>query len=491
MKFSSSFKQRLNNQAERGLARRVLPLASFVLALALTTGCARPAAKRPTPQPTFANLGLHSLTDPGLKDFMERRLHQSLAQWPLRQWDYWHLTLAAWYFDPRLKEARDQWQRAKTELAAAHEGANATQARPSPAAEWLPPALSIRSPSLVIIQPPAAFSLPPGGAIQFQGKLGVKVTPRLAQAELAAESARCRMDEVAWEIRAEVRRSLVAYSTIVESEGLLGQVKKLYAKRLNSDKSPPEENPASKLARAQLRVQLALARLELVRTKLQETDARFRLARALALPPGGLLDVRIEYNLSRRTGGQWHAEDLRRRALQSRADMVQALARYRAAETGLRIAVLGRHRLAAMPTTYAWDQQRNRWVVSLKPPLPEKVLRGRAVERAEAKRVAAAARLLSLQTDIIDEVNRSVQEYRLAVQQLDATDDLIVAVLRQYAIAGRQVGAGAGDAPDPLLAGMRLVSLGVSKLGAQVQLQNALGSLDDSVQLPLEMIDPH
>lgn len=94
--------QRLSRQASR-TARIGLACVSSLWLLFLATGCARFGRPQFPPETTAANFDRHALANPGLKQFMEQQLRKPLEEWPLHEWDYPRLTLAAWYFQPQFQ----------------------------------------------------------------------------------------------------------------------------------------------------------------------------------------------------------------------------------------------------------------------------------------------------------------------------------------------------------------------------------------------------
>ena len=81
---------------------------SLVLLLAATGGCLHVE-----PRPLSAEEGARafearSLSESGLRGFLELGLAEPLSEWPLRRWDLKQLTLAAVYFRPSLAVARAQ-----------------------------------------------------------------------------------------------------------------------------------------------------------------------------------------------------------------------------------------------------------------------------------------------------------------------------------------------------------------------------------------------
>src|SRR5439155_4904902 len=155
-----------------------------------------------------AALELRTLTEPGLKDFLEKSIGRELTQWPIRTWDFDTLTLAAFYFHPSLDLARAQWSVAKAGIITAG-------GRPNPNITLAPeysfnPGRGV-SPWL----PLASFALP----IETAGKRG----HRIARAQELSEAARLNIATAAWQVRSRVRVALLERNAAQQRENVLQQ----------------------------------------------------------------------------------------------------------------------------------------------------------------------------------------------------------------------------------------------------------------------------
>src|SRR5438105_1382422 len=89
-------------------------------------GCARFHGQPLSAERARADLEARSLTDPGLKSFLETNLHAEVSPWPLPSWNLSNLVLAAFYFHPDLDVARAQLSGAKASRITAGERPNPT-----------------------------------------------------------------------------------------------------------------------------------------------------------------------------------------------------------------------------------------------------------------------------------------------------------------------------------------------------------------------------
>lgn len=168
-------------------------------------GCAHFHDQPLSAEKSRADFESRSLADPGLKAFLATNLPAESAL-PVA-WDFNHLSLVAYYFNPDLDVARAQ-------LAGANAAGVTAGARPNPTVGVNAAYSSTVSvPSPWIITP--SLDLP----IETMGKRGY----RLAQSAHLSEAARCALASAAWQVRSEVRKNLLALYAASENATLLQQ----------------------------------------------------------------------------------------------------------------------------------------------------------------------------------------------------------------------------------------------------------------------------
>lgn len=408
--------QRLARQAGNTRGICVACHAGLLLVL-LATGCASLARRQSPSPPLAANVGQRTLTDSGLKQFIEQQSRELLDQWPLQTWDFPRLTLAASYFNPGLVSARRQWQRAEIELAAAHGQPKSDEAHANsfPANALLVPFETIER--KVDAAPPHGEQLAPAHTnVESPPRLSSKGARRIAETERAAQSARRHLETVAWQVRAALRTNVIAYVAVQRGISLLEEMEATCVKLVDSHESRPAPGALSSVERSLLRLQLAQTRLLLIQARLERMDARVRLAESLSLPVNVLFDVEVEFDFSQRPMLFLTARDLRWQALHSRPDVLTALANYTEAENALRQETSKRTPHTPFLPGCSWDEGKNRWKINTELGFPARQRISRNAARADARRLAAAARLLTLQADISDDVERSAAVYRVTAE---------------------------------------------------------------------------
>jgi outer membrane protein TolC len=459
------------NEDQNGM--KLWPL---ILGIALFTGCAHFHPQPISPEKTAALLDSRRLDDAGLKKFLEQDLGRELKDWPRKNWDLPELTLAAFYFHPGLEVARAQWLVAVA-------GVKTAGARPNPSVSVTPgydtQIPGNYSPWFV----PVVFDLP----LETAGKRG----KRIAEAEKNSEVARWNFVSVAWQIRNGVRASLLDLKIAERRAGLLQEQ---FAAQKQILKLLQERFEAGEISRPEAAIaQIALnkTQLDLGDARSKSAEARARLGEALGLTEAALQGQALNFDFSEPEVKTLTSAEARGIALQSRADVLAALAGYAASEADLRLQVAKQYPDLHVGPAYAWNSGQagdNQWSLGVTLELPILDQNQGPIAEAEARRKLAAAQFLALQAQVVGEIDRAVAGFRVARDQLQAGRDLLATDLQQRKSAEAQIKAGAGDPLDVLAAQLELSSAALVQLDNEAKLQIAFGALEDALQRPADSI---
>lgn len=456
------------------LIRSFLKPLLAIAALGLLAGCARFQSQPIAPAETATRLESRTLANPALKAFLEANLSLELTNWPVGSWDFDMLTLAAYYYHPSLEVARADWRVAAGGIKTAKEWLN-------PTATWTllhepVPEVNPWIPGLVIDLP-----------IETAGKRGI----RTQQARHLAESARFAVATAAWQVRSQVRTSLLDFVVARQRVELLQEQVALqqdYVGRLQQQLQ----------AGAISQVELNAARLALIRARADFTDAqrmlaeaRPRLAGALGLPATALEGVEVQFDLTPPAGvAALTTSQARRLALLGRSDVLGGLADYAAAQSALQLEVAKQYPDIHLAPGYSWNAGsagENDWQIGATVELPILNQHKGPIAEASARREASAARFLALQAKVMTDIDIAVAGFRAGQTNVAELKDLTAAQAAQERSVREQLQAGAVDRLQLLTAELELKAAEITRLDAQVKLQQAVGALEDAVQRPLDL----
>ena len=433
-------------------------LAFPVLAALTLASCATPPPAAPaiSPETVAASFSARSLADPGL----HRRD-------PGGVWDFEALAWAAFYFHPSLDVARAQWTtaRANQQVAAA---------RPNPTVSLVPGYNSTREPGLSPWFP----------AVNFDFLLqGDKRARQQDVARADAEVARLAVVTAAWQVRSEVRRALIDLAAATAREpGLAAQVAvqeklaTLLGERLAAGRAAATEASAARLA-------FMKSSAALLDVRAQAAAARGRLATAVGIPATALDGVQFVPPTAPVLSGPALVA-ARRESLQSRADVLAALAKISSAQAALELEYAKQQPDFHLGPGYQWDQGANKWSLALTFELPIFHRNEGPIAAAAARRGEAVASFNAAQAAAIGAIEAAALAQSAAAAQIEQARRVREEAAAQVARAQQRLDLGAADQVERQLAALELAAADAALADAGSAAALAAGQLEDALQLP-------
>ena len=460
-----------------GLAARkpcaVAALCCGAVALAATS-CRRFQPAPLSPADSASAYESRSLADPELRALFERVLPGGAPRWPIEKWDLGTLTLAALYYHPSLEVARAQWHVAEAGIATAG-------ARPNPTLVITPQYVANAAMGAPMWDITSALEWP----IETAGKRG----RRIERAQHLAASARLSLDTAAWKVRANLRARLLDFVAARARVELLGreqdaqhEVVTLLEGRVQAGAASVAMVAPARLAELQIAADLADA-------ERQQREAQVRLATAVGVPVRALDGLDVEFPLDEPAADLDRLPPaIRRQALQSRTDVLAALADYSASQSALQLEIARQYPDVRIGPGYEYDQGLNKWsTIGVSLELPVLNRNAGPIGEAEARRTEAAARFAELQATVVDEIDRALANRDASRDALARSQAVLAAERERVDSATRAFGAGAVDRLALRTAEVEYIRAERIHLDAQVRLQQALGDLEAAVQPPLVM----
>jgi len=448
-----------------------------IVALVLLAGCVRYQPRPILPTQTAANLEARALDDSALKEFLEKILQRRFELWPPKSWDFETLNLAALYYHPSLDVARAQWQVAL--------GGNKTAAaRPNPILSAVPGYNISATRAVSPWFPSVTLEVP----IETAGKRG----HRRAQAGHLSESARLNIVVTALQVRSNLRASLIDLTAARQREMLLQNQKSIQDKILQSLEQQLQAGAISSSELTLVRINWDKIRLDLSDAQQQKADALVRVAGAIGVPVKALDGVDLAYDLSAQPPAvsDLMSAEARRQALESRADILAALAEYAASQSALQLEIAKQYPDVHLGPGYQYDQGDHKFSLALTAELPLLNQNQGPISQAEARRAEAAARFNALQARVITEIDRAAAMYRVAQENLSTWESLAASQKKRSEAMEAQLKVGAADQFDLLNTQIELSANELLQLNARVKLQQSFGALEDAVQRPIDSMQP-
>jgi cobalt-zinc-cadmium efflux system outer membrane protein len=450
-------------------AKRILLL---VLSIVLASGCATFHAKPISPVQTAVAFEARSLKDPGLKKFLETNLSHEIVPWPPKKWNLTMLTLAAFYYHPDLDIARDRWGVAKAGMVTA-------AGRPNPTISLVPEYATNSD----IGTSPWLFGINLDIPIETAGKRGY----RIARAKHQSEAFRFNIAVVAWQVRSRLRERLLDFYAAKHAESILKQglaLQEDYIKLLEKRHTAGEISPSNLAESKLLRDQAVLSLLEVQK---KAADANVQIADALGLPVRALSQTVISFDQFDQILllKNFNAKEIRREALLGRADILKALSEYAASESALRLEIAKQYPDINLIPGYSYDQGENKWAIGFSFTLPVFNRNKGPIAEAEARRKEAADNFIAIQAKVIGEIDGADTAYRSTLQKLKEADSYLADQKKRYQLLEETPKVLEVTRPTLLRTQEQLSSAEIYRLNAFVDVQHALGQLEDAVQRPL------
>ena len=447
----------------RRVLRQPLGLLAVVLLLPLA-GCASYHARPVNPALSATALSQRSLSDPRLRHFLA--IEQQSTEPP--RWNLATLTFVAMYERPELP------------LATARLGV-ATAGKIT-AAELPNPRLSLSPSYNTTTTTPSPWKV--GPVITFLIQAFGERPAQIAQAKARADAARQALAITAWHLRGEVRSALLGLWAAQRAAALSAQRLSCAQHYRVAIVQRYRAGMVSAAARNAARLMQNRAALQVAADRRALGLARANLAAALGLPTSALHGARLDMRGISHPQNPGKLAPFVHAALTRRPDLLAALARYVAAEAGLRLAIAQQYPALDIGPGYRYDQGANKYILGLSLPLPILNQNQGPIAAARAKRRVAAENFMVVQDRILAEIEHARTDWRASNIELGSARRLRSAAAK--ALARQRQAFVAGQIGELRLLGARLayVQAEEATLAASLHARVALGELEAALYHP-------
>jgi outer membrane protein TolC len=442
----------------------------LIVLVGCLAGCARFQPQPISAGKTTDLFEARSLENPDLQKFLAANDVNNPSEWDIKA-----LTLAAFYYQPALAEARAQ-------LLAAQAAKITAGQRPNPSVS-VNPGYDTQipgnfSPWLV----PLSFDVP----LETAGKRG----KRLAQAEHLAEAARWNLIGTVWQVRSQVRMALLNFYFARETQTVLARQETFQSNVVSLLEGQLTAGVISEFEVTQGRIALNTTQLAGQDAVGKFNQARIELAHALGIPERALEGVEFSFAALNELPRELTRPEVRRAALLNRADVRGALADYAASQSALQLEIANQYPDVHLGPGYTWNNGNagdSQWSLGLTVTLPVLNHNQGPVAEAGAKRTQAAAHFLTVQANAIAQIDGALAGYDAALNQASTARALLNNLQKRLQSVRAQAEAGE---MVPLAVASAEVEFGTgeqNQLDALMKAQTALGQLEDAVQSPLTL----
>ncbi len=447
----------------------------LVGSLILAPACVHYAPKPLLPEDTADQYESRTLAGAGLRRFLDTYRPELAKEWPRRTWHADDLTLAAFYYHPSLDVARAEWERAKA-------GITSAGGRPNPV---VGAGLGYNF-SAVGVTPWLPF-----GSLDMTIETAGKRGHRIAEAKHLSESSMFAIAATAWQVRSQLRDSMVDCAAAAGREDLLSRQISLQGAIVVALEHRRDAGAISNAEVMSSRLLVGKLQLELNDVQSRRAEGRAHLAAAIGVPVRALDDIEVSFDLAPPPieAESLTSEEARRRALLGRSDVLAVLAEYAASQSALQLEIAKQYPDIHLGPGYEFDDGEHKWRLGLTIELPVLNRNRGPIAEAEARRAVAAARFMELQAEVISEIDRALAVYRVAQRTLAGAASVLETQRNRLASVQAQSSIGAADGLDVLGAQIELAMSERIVLESQAKLQQAIGALENAIQRPLDWPD--
>jgi outer membrane protein, heavy metal efflux system len=447
---------------------RFLPLVALT---GLLAGCVHYEARPLAPAQTALALETRSLAAPQLQEFLANNIGRDFVEWPPKEWDFEMLTWVAFHYHPSLDVARAQWDVVRG-------GIRTASGRPNPTVGFTP-GYSFNAAS-------AVSPWIPGMTVDVPVETAGKRGKRIAQSRLLAEAAHQNIFTAAWQVRSELRRALLEFTAADRRGRALRDLAGLQRQGVELLEQRRQAGAVSTLDVSTARVALARAEADAGDAERLMATTRSRLAQSLGVPLAALEGQRF---------GDPFAEPApelstaalaaaRHQCLQSRPDILAALATYEASQAALQLEIAKQYPDLHLGSGYQWDQGNNKWNLALTLDLPILNRNEGPIAEAEAKRREAATQVVAAQARIIADLDAAEAERAASAAQIAGLEQVEAALKHQTDLIHHQFEAGGADRLEEQGAKIELAVGRLALLDARSKAAQAAGQLEDALRIP-------
>ncbi len=441
--------------------------ALLVLGLA---GCAAvPSAPTPDLHSQAQALEARRLDDPGLVA-AEARLHLPSAA--DAAWTPDRITVAAWYFDPALAQARAGARRAQADAALAAQRSN--------------PTLQL-SPEKILSGGGVGSPWTIGAALLIPLLHPGESAARRDIATAATEQARDRAALAVWQSRSRALGALREVLLARRAQALAQNVATAAMGYRDSVHRRVAAGASSRDAELAAKLDAQRAAADLANRTAQRVAAEHALAGAIGVPRSALRTAPLAWPKLEAPPAPdaLPAAALAQDAAWNRLDLAALLAHYRASAARLRQAAGTRYPATAVAPGYIYDRGRRKFAFGVDVELPLFHGAGARIRAAAAARDEAAAAVQARQARILNDLDAARADYAERYAAWQRMLDVAAAARQSAARARTQRRAGQIDRGRETIAEVASAHAGLAAVDALTAALNSLARLEDVLQRPL------
>lgn len=406
----------------------------------------------------------------GFKTFLQLN-NYPVHHWPITQWDFHGLALAAIYFNPAIKLARSELtiQQAKQQTA---------KQRPNPTIGIPLEHHSATGDSPWLI----------GLVSDFLFERSEKVGAKLKQAEANKRAAKINIEQEIWHIYHELHHKLIEYYATLEQKNYLLAQQDLLKQNLALLERRQELGQVSQFEVSSVRLELQHIQLRIADQDYAINDAYHKLIAITGLQSNKFkkddivftdLDEHLAATIT-------DASEVRAITLNKRFDIRIKLQEYDALEAALKLEIEKQYPDLNLSPGFIFDQGDRIWALGANWVLPLFHNNEGQIQEALARRSHLQAEFIAMQTDLVNRLDRVVQNLQDKQASYKKTLELVEELKVRAGQIKKQFDLGYSDSLSVVRSKLEIEKANQALFAIKVGVLRVFVKLEQIMQQPYE-----
>lgn len=466
-----------------------LTICSLSIFCGLISSCAteKYVAKPLDPQVVNAKISNKDISNTAFNAYLIKQGY-SAADLPFQFWGLNELTLAALYFNPKLDVAKAQLALADTAIDTANQRQNPTLGGSLDRSNQANEDIS-----------PWAYGL----TVDIPVETANKRTIRVENAQHLRDSAELDVAEIAWQLRSQIAKDLIAYHENIALQQQLSReltahnsIVNMLEKRFTLGLIDSSTLNNAKLMQQKIRIMANTLPMQLIEIRAAlaaDTGLSIEKLNAMPIKPmdvDGVLTQQSELlnqeNLNQPNSNQQNQfKTLQQNALLNRLDIRRSLAKYAAAEAKIKLEVAKQTPDITLTPGYMFEFGDRIWSLGFSSLLNLLNKNQTLIAEATQLREVEGAQFEVLQTKIISDLNLAYAQLTTALQNIQQTQSQVDNQTLQQRQVQKQLDAGLTDRLTVTQQSLSYLSAEQQLLSLKFSCLRTLVVIEDLMQRPI------
>ncbi|RKZ49786.1 MAG: hypothetical protein DRQ48_02970 [Gammaproteobacteria bacterium] len=419
---------------------------------------------------TINNLVSRDVNEPGFTEFLQEN---GISQWPVKQWSFEEITLAALYFNPQIEAEFAEFSLSEAQALLLLQRENPVIGVP----------LEHHSDTSDGVSP---WTI--GILFDFIFERPAKRRAKQDRAQAEIQAALVGVSESVWDLRSELKLAWIEYTSALKLNDFIKNELKLLDDSHVILQRQHELGESSYFEVSNTRLEMQRLRLESSHHQVVVSDDYHELLVLIGLSPEKMVSQDFVMSDNETLPGVADITQLtiQNMALHERYDIKQALFVYQAHEAALRLEIERQYPDITLSPGFIFDQDDKIWALATSWVLPVFHHNEAQINEALAKRHLLQKEFQVLQSNLIHELAKKRHRYMALMDSLHQAEALVKELIDREDIFQKQYDSGYTGKLDLLRNQLETLRAKRAYFEIRVSVNKSLADLDALIQTPLQ-----